>query len=57
MLSGVTEKRQGSEIHTTVWVFQLLLADIVDAKQGGFLTSIQNLSVHASARDLLHCLY
>ena len=30
VLSGVTEKRQESEINTIVWVFQLLLAGIVD---------------------------
>ena len=30
ILSGVTEKRQESEINTIVWVFQLLLAGIVD---------------------------
>ena len=29
-LSGVTEKWQESEINTIVWVFQLLLAGIVD---------------------------
>ena len=29
ILSGVTKKRQESEINTIVWVFQLLLAGIV----------------------------
>ena len=29
ILSGVTEKRQESEVNTIVWVFQLLLAGIV----------------------------
>ena len=29
ILSGVKEKRQESEINTSVWVFQLLLAGIV----------------------------
>ena len=31
ILSGVKEKRQESEINTSVWVFQLLLAGIVSS--------------------------
>ena len=50
ILTGVTEKRQESEIHTIVWVFELLLAGIV---AHGLVVKFPNFWPHFSSKSCL----